>query len=253
MRTLLIDGDLYAFSTAVAFQEENPFTGELDYNEKLAQNTMDKRIAHMCEKVGSSKTICFFSCDRTKNWRRDIVPSYKENRDDKLKPVGLKSLIEYMKKRLLVIEEDTLEADDLIGIYATDRRLCKDPVICSYDKDFMTIPGIIFNSRKDTIKSMDKETSFKAFIYQTILGDSSDGYKGIYKIGPKKAKAFIIKHEKNLKDIWDPLVELAEKQGHDEEYLINQARMAHILQFGDYDFNKKRVRLWTPELIEEML
>lgn len=253
METLLIDGDLYAFSTSVAFQEENPFTGELEYNGTLARSVMDQRIRNMMKRFGTHKVKVFFSCDRANNWRRAIVPSYKMNRQGKLSPIGLAGMISYMKECWPYVEEPTLEADDLIGIYATDRSLCKDPIICSYDKDFLTIPGKIYNSNKDILKKMNKVESFKAFIYQVLIGDSSDGYKGLKNQGPKKAMAFIAKHSRTLHDIWEPLLELAGKCGHDEEYIISQARMAHILQKGDYDFETKAVRLWEPHMIKEML
>lgn len=253
MDTLLVDGDLYAFSTSVAFQKENPFTGEMEYDGTMAMSVIDQRIRNMCKRFGTHKVVCFFSCDRKTNWRKQIVPTYKDNRKGKLSPIGLQGMINYMKECYPYVEEPTLEADDLIGIYATTPGLATDPVICSYDKDFLTIPTRIYNSNKDILKNMSKTEAFKAFIYQVMVGDSADGYKGINKIGPKKAKAFILEHAKTLRDIWHPLVELAEKQGHDEEYLLSQARMAHILQVGDYDFETKEVKLIDADYIGEMI
>ena len=96
METLLIDGDLYAFSTSVAFQEENPFTGELEYNGTLARSVMDQRIRNMMKRFGTHKVKVFFPCNRADNWRRAIVPSYKMNRQGKLSPIGLAGMISYM-------------------------------------------------------------------------------------------------------------------------------------------------------------
>lgn len=254
MTTLLIDADLYCYSTAIAFQQENPFTHEPEYNDILARSVLDERIRELCKRFGTHKVKCFFSCSRETNWRKTIVPSYKDNRKGTPKPIGLSDLITCTKEHWACVEEDMLEADDLLGIYSTDEELCKgETILCSWDKDMLTIPTTIYNSRKKILKRMTKVNAFKAFIYQVIKGDSADGYAGLYRQGDKKAKAFIFKHAKTLYNIWEPLLELAEKAGHDEEYLLSQARMAFILQKGFYDFNTKTIRLWSPEDIPKML
>ena len=134
-----------------------------------------------------------------------LVESYKMNREGKLSPIGLQALRLHCTSSYECVMEDTLEADDLIGIDATGKYKGKN-VICSVDKDFLTIPTKVYNPVKNIIKRQTKVDAFKFFIYQVIIGDSSDNYKGIYRVGPKGAKAFLAKHSKNLYNIWEPLV-----------------------------------------------
>ena len=174
------------------------------------------------------------------------------NRAGKLSPIGLTGLIGYMKDNYNYIEEPKLEADDLLGIFSTNGTYPYS-ILCSWDKDMYTIPTLIWNDNKQTLKRQSKADALKFFLYQTMLGDSSDGYKGIKGVGAKGAQKFINENTKHLANIWEPLVDLAQKKKHDEEYLLGQARMAHILQDGDYDFDTKEVKLWNPDMILEMI
>ena len=61
-------------------------------------------------------SILFFSSAR--NFRKDIAPDYKGHRQRK-KPCGYRRVIEALKEDFHVVTEDGLEADDLLGIYAT--------------------------------------------------------------------------------------------------------------------------------------
>lgn len=249
---LIIDGDWLAYSTACALQEDNPFDPEAPklFDFGVAKKVVDHKIDKWIDLLDGTDTEVHFSCNREDNWRRDILPSYKMNRKDKEPPVGLAMMIEYMTNKYETVTVDRLEADDTLGITATSEE---DTVLVSVDKDFLTIPTTIYNPMKDVVKKQNRVNAFKSFVYQTLIGDATDGFKGLHLIGPKKALAFIKKHEKALYNIWEPMVELAIKQKQDEEHLLTQARMAHILQAGDYNFETREVRWWTPDLIGEML
>jgi DNA polymerase-1 len=252
-RRLLVDADWLCFSLACAFQKINPFNPEdIEFDGKLAKSILDQKIRKAVDELEIDKVVMYFSCDRTSNWRRTLVESYKKNRKGKLSPIGLMPLKDYCKGSYDCVEEPTLEADDLIGLDATG-KYAGNNVIYSVDKDFLTIPTVTFNPNKRTTKTQSRVDAFKFFIYQVIIGDSSDGYKGINKVGPVGAKRFLNRHKKALFGIWAPLVELAEKQGHNEDYLLSQARMAHILQDGDFDFKTKEIRLWQPEMINKAI
>jgi len=259
MTTLLIDADLYVYSTACAFQIENPFNGEIDFDERLATRSLDAQINFLCSTFHTRKVRCFFSCPRDENWRRTLVPTYKSNRNKTKPPVGLNILKKHLESKWACIEEPTLEADDLLGIYSTDQSLCKgDSIRVSWDKDFLTIPTKVFNPRKNARKNISREDAFKFFIYQIIVGDTADGYKGFLRCGPKRARAFITKQDRlvdGFLEIWEPLLELAATchGHHDEKYVIDQARMAHILVAGDYNFETKEIKLWEPSQIKTML
>lgn len=251
---LLIDGDWLCFSTAIAFQKNNPFDKEAapEYNGKLALATLEHRIQKMMWKFDTSNIEFHFSCKREDNWRRVIVPSYKMNRKGKLSPIGLPSLSSHCMRSYPYVKVDTLEADDTLGIAATGEYKGNN-IICSVDKDFLTIHTRLWNPVKELYKNQSKVNAFKSFLYQVIIGDSSDGYKGIPGIGPKGGKKFIIEHSKHLGAIWEYLVELGATKKVDEEYMLSQARMAHILQEGDFNFETGEVKLWEPSMIPGMI
>lgn len=250
---LLVDGDLVCFSTAIAFQKKNPFKeGDILYDGKLALAVLEHRIRKFMSDCGSTDIEFHFSCDRRDNWRRQINSEYKMNREGKLTPIGLPSLITHVMSSYPYIKEGILEADDTIALAATGKYEGNN-VVVSIDKDFLTLPTKVYNwNKKKTVKQSRKE-AFKFFISQLICGDSADNFKGIHRIGPKGAAKFLDKHDKHLANIWEPLCELAAMKKHSEKYMIIQARMAYLLRDGDYDEETKEIKLWEPEMIQEML
>ena len=249
---LLIDGDWLAFSTAIAFQDEHPFIeGEFVYDAETALRVMEQRIRKLMATFETCRIEFHFSCSRENNWRREVFPEYKMNRSGKLLPIGLFSMISYCMSVYPYIKEGNLEADDTIGMAATGKYKGNN-IIVSVDKDFLTIPTKIWNPVKKILKTQSRKDAFKSLIYQTIIGDTADNFKGIKGIGKVGAAKFIAKHTNNLYGIWKPLIELAITKKCDENYMIGQVRMAYLLHDGDYDWETQRVTLWEPEMIQGM-
>jgi len=253
MKVAMFDGDWLCYSIACAFQEKNPFDEEAEpiTDFGMAKTTLERSIQKSADLNDCDEIEVHFSTSRVDNFRRDFLPDYKMNREGSTPPVLLSKLKDHCDKLYDVVAIPRLEADDSLGIKATERGY-GESVIVSIDKDFLTIPAHIYNPNKKILKKQTRTNAFKSFIYQVMIGDSTDGYKGIPQIGPKKALKFINKHKDAMYGIWEPLVELASKKV-DEEYLIMQARMAHILQAGDYNYETGEVRPWEPTMIEEML
>lgn len=250
---LLIDGDLLCFQTSIAFQNKHPFIeGEFEYDSKLALRVLEQRIRLMMATFETGRIEFHFSCDRKKNWRRQLVESYKMNRNGKLTPIGLSSLISYVMSAYPYVKEGILEADDTLSIAATGKYKGNN-IICSLDKDFLSINTKIWNWTKKILKTQSKKDAFRFFIYQIIIGDSADNFKGIKGIGKVGAAKFLAQQSKNLLNIWGPLCELGATKGHDEEYMLSQARMAHLLRDGDYNWDTQEIILWEPEMINNML
>lgn len=251
---LLIDGDWLAFSTCMAFQDTICFGGgheQIIYDEMMAIHVLVQRIEKMKDLLCATEAEMHFSCPREDNWRRSVLPEYKMNREGLSKPIGLEDMKDYCRHHLKVVEVDSLEADDTLSIAATgkDKGNC---TICSIDKDFLSIGTNIYNPKKNIIKAQTKRNAFKFFIYQIIVGDASDGYKGIPRVGPKGAKNFIAYNAMDLDKVWEPLVKLAKSKGVDEDYVIQQATMAHLLTADDVD-DDYNIDLWTPDKISSML
>ena len=69
------------------------------------------------------------------------MPEYKGHRNRK-KPCGYKRVINQLKTEFEVIIMPELEADDAMGIYATQNP---GNIIVSPDKDMKQIPGKLYN------------------------------------------------------------------------------------------------------------
>ena len=145
---------------------------------------------------------------------------------------------------------DTLEADDLLGIWQTRGDYDKS-IIVSEDKDLKTIPGWLY--RQGKLEEISEQHANYNWMMQTLTGDATDGYSGLPGTGPKKAEK--IPHEAldglgsmqlapALTYMWDHVVAAYEKAGLAVEDALLQARLARILRASDWDGQKQEVILW---------
>jgi DNA polymerase-1 len=131
--------------------------------------------------------------------------------------------------------EDRLEADDLLGILGSGDR---NTVIWSIDKDLLTIPA--FHLIDGRVVEVSEKDADYMFLYQTLVGDSTDNYKGCPKVGAKRAEALL----KEKGATWKTVVDAFTAQGLSEQLAVENARLARILRDGEYNFKTKKVRLW---------
>ena len=178
--------------------------------------------------------ILFFS--DSVNFRKSIQPSYKGHRNRK-KPCGYKRVINRLKTEYKVVIMPTLEADDALGIYATQNP---GSVICSPDKDMRQIPGNLFNMSE--FMNVEEVEGKRWHLIQTLAGDQTDGYGGVPGIGIKRAVTLF--EEKGYS--WKTVVEAFADKGLSEDIALENARLAKILTADDYDFDKQQPILWTP-------
>ena len=85
----------------------------------------------------------------------------------------------------------------------------------------------------------------KFHIFQTLVGDSTDNYKGCPSYGPKKAEK-LMDGEDDINNLWTKVLTAFDKAGLSTGHALTQARVARILRYGDFDFNTKQVKLWNP-------
>mgnify|MGYP000403704476 CR=1 FL=1 len=172
--------------------------------------------------------------------RSSDLPSYKGNRNNSAqRPVLFKFIRDWFIFNTETRCEDTLEADDLLGMMATGPE---QALMVSIDKDLLTIPGTLYDP--ETLKPVktDADTAQYNHFYQTLVGDSVDNYKGCPGLGKVKA-ARLLDEECS----WEAVVAAFEKKGLTEEDALVQARVAYILHHKNYDFDTKEVTLWTPQ------
>ncbi len=252
MRTLLIDGDILAFQVAAVTQspfvcpdEPDVFVVMLD--NKTAKRNIRSHIKSLEETFEADKSIIALSKvgqGGKDNYRKSILPSYKDNRNRKgYKPVGLPLLFEWLPTEFKTYAFDTLEGDDVLGILATHPTLVKgDKIIVSIDKDMKTIPSKLIWRIEDGIKEITKKQADYWHLFQTLTGDTTDNYKGCPTVGPKTAEKILASDPS-----WETVVSTYESKGLTKEDALVQAQVARICRHENYDIEKGELTLWHPD------
>ena len=247
--TALIDADMLVFQIAAACEEPTHWGDDiwtLHSDAREAISKAEEKIESILEASGCDRAIMCFSDPTGRYWRHDLEPNYKGHRDSR-KPVCYWPLREHLCDEYDHYVRPGLEADDVIGILATNKKVVPGyKVIVSGDKDFKTIPAPFLNLDKldqEVTEAQSLETADYWHLYQTLTGDTTDGYPGCPGVGPVKAEKILNQAEGPW---WDAVIEAFSKAGLDEHEALRQARLARICRASDYDFRNKKVKLWTP-------
>ena len=237
---LLIDADFIVYKCCAACETE------IDYGEDVifvtsnfsdAYSAVKREIDQIKAQFGTFWTPILFFSD-SKNFRKKISPDYKGHRNRK-KPCGYKRVIRNLKIEYDVCIMPELEADDAMGIYATQ---VTGNIIVSPDKDMRQIPGKLYNL-EDT-RTITPEEGAKWHLIQTLAGDQTDGYSGVPGIGVKRAETLFNKEGYN----WSTVVKAFTDKGLTEDDALQNARLARILTLDDYDTKRQEPILWTPKV-----
>lgn len=231
MRThLLIDGDIIAFIAAAACQDivEDSFGYVYPFANKTKGQVLVDNILFSLEQGlrlpdgDVTKTVVL--SDPEDNWRKQLDPTYKGNRDPAAKPLLLGHLKQYLRDAYGAFHWPSLEADDTLGILATaatprglectrggqcfigpDDRCpsCKhhpEPprtIIVGRDKDFRQIPGLhhqwkdLDGKGKMRVREVSPWEATRWHLIQTLAGDPIDGYAGCPGLGVERASKVI--------------------------------------------------------------
>lgn len=280
--TLLMDGDVFTYMVASAVQkvEEDGF-GYLRPFANIAEGeaALDNMILKLCDSLKATHLRMVLS-DPESNWRMEIAPDYKANRTDLARPLLLARLKEYLRVVYGAFHWAGLEADDTLGILATEEvGYAGRRIVVGRDKDFLSIPGLhhtigdVDASGSPIVREVTRAAADRFHMVQALAGDRIDGYAGCPGIGMTRAERIIDdpkllvpqkgivtrgprKGEETTKwvgeptaDIWQCVVSHYRKEGLTEEDAIRTARLARILRAEDYDQDKGRIILWTPDKI----
>jgi 5'-3' exonuclease len=258
-RHLLIDADYLVYLGAFGVETEIDWGDDLwtlhsdlgDAQEKVSE--MTRKIV---DELKADKVTYVLSCPTESNFRRQLNPGYKANRTSR-KPVCYKPLREWFIGAMGAVFWPRLEADDVLGILATESVPSEDRIIVSVDKDFKGIPGKFYRLRptgepEKIVVSVEQATQWH--LLQTLMGDKVDGYNGIPGVGPKTAEKILQKAiDENahltgglVACCWPAIVAAYQKAGLTEEDALLNARMAWILRDGDYNKTTNKIKLWTP-------
>jgi DNA polymerase-1 len=162
------------------------------------------------------------------NFRYQVFPEYKANRLTMDRPQYLTQCKDYLEQQYNAVRSDGCEADDLLGI-----RQCEgiqQTIICSLDKDLRQIPGQHYSweisggvvgknrwTKPAEFANVTREDGLKFFYYQLLIGDATDGLKGVSGIGKVKANRIL----DGLTTEQEMFEAVRDAYSNDEEMLMN--------------------------------
>lgn len=250
----LIDTDVIMHAELGAEQGRDHF-GDGHVDVSRAYDGAMATVEQWTQEAGCDEYILVFSPEDRSNFRNGLDIGYKDNRTSE-KPDEYWELEHRVKANNPWYSIDYLEGDDVIGIMHTSPNVEQETVSISIDKDMKTIPGLLYNPSKMTAPvriTPNQATWF--WMFQTLMGDSTDGYKGCPGIGEVKAKKALaapsdfIDAPIYLAHCWDIVYAtyLTKYDGKAEAHdaAVAQARAARILHAEDY--RNGEIRLWHPD------
>ena len=261
MRTVLVDADVLVYQASNSAQrtiewEPGMFTVHGDL--ARASEIVDNKLARICDSLQADRLVLALS-DYDAPWRKEVMPTIKANRSAVAKPILLHPLREYLHERYDTFQRPTLEGDDVLGILGTHPTLLPgQKIIVTIDKDLKGVPGFHANlteletEGEDCIREIGEADADFFHMLQALAGDPTDGYPGCPGIGMKRGAKFlegawdIAPREFRVDAAWDIIIEQYRKAGLGEEVALQNARVARICRFRDFNFDTKRVILWTP-------
>jgi hypothetical protein len=218
---VLVDADIIAYRAAFSAKDDS---------EKQARSTTDD----ICSSILYD---CMYPYDYTlgedtflyltgsNNYRFDIatIRPYKGKRGEK--PIHLKATRDQLKTRWLAEVVEGQEADDALGIKATE--LNGDCTIVSIDKDLLMIPCTHYNFVKKEWTEVSQEQGDYFFYKQLLTGDQVDNIQGVKGVGPKKAdKAY-----EGCTTVKEMYTKALEMYNGDADVLLENARLLWLRRY----------------------
>lgn len=267
-RTLLIDADLLAYRASAAHERRYDWSGtgqkSIAADEEAARQVAAETIESLTDTLRADAVLICLS-DDFNSFRKDrIDPTYKALRNNVERPQHLYDLKEWLAQNYPYDRRRALEADDVMGIIATDPTRTDERIIVSEDKDMQTVPGLLY--RRGKLQRISVKEADRFHLWQTLVGDVTDGYPGLPGVGPKHADPLTLgigwepyQHElrggprrgqveirwrNTAMSPWEAVVSAYVRAGLTEADALKQARLARILRYEDYDGHSPI--LWNP-------
>lgn len=208
--------------------------------------------------LGSSCSVivCFSGSN---NWRKLVYPPYKAFRVVQRRPIAFKFVKEWFIKNADCRMSDGLEADDLLGIIATSHDSAT--IIVSIDKDLQSVPGFLYNPDKQREPRLVSKSEADWFhVYQTLMGDKTDGYPGCPGIGPVKAYRALGKPgQYTYQELWGRAwslyrragASLGQSESDSLEAMVKQGMVARILRKGEWDAENQKCAWVAPAVVPD--
>ncbi|AOJ72257.1 MULTISPECIES: hypothetical protein [Burkholderia] len=250
MTVALIDGDEAIYKACVIKVEETDWEAETVTDRpptfEEARAKFHEIVREWCEAVDADSYIVCLSPKERGLFRRGIYAPYKGARGEK--PEQYKPLEDWVFANENSTWRPGLEADDVMGLLSGPGH-----VICSNDKDMKTVPGRLYITGKKKLVTITETRADWQWMYQTLMGDPTDGFGGCIGCGPKGAEA-VLEGCRNLAEMAHnaALHYLAPKKGKYKDVIQTaldfrrMAALARILRPTDYDNETGDVRYALP-------
>ena len=243
---LVIDADILLWESCMGCEQPYDWGDDfwtLHCDAREAKQRFDNDVATLKEKLNARSVVMALS--GPKNFRKDVLPTYKSNRKKTRRPVAFHAVKNYIREAYPTYEFENIEADDVCGMLMTGMYQTKfEKVLVSTDKDLKQIPGLHYNPGhpEDGVFEVNKFDAYYNFLMQVLTGDAVDGYSGCPGVGPVGAKKVL-----DPDPCWVSVKNAYDKAGLTEEDALVQARVAYILRRNDYDRKTQTVKLWRPK------
>ena len=173
------------------------------------------------------------------NFRYDIDPNYKGQRDKSSRPIHEQEIREYLLSAWDAVESHGCEVDDIVSYECLANPLTN--VIVSIDKDLDNTAGWHYNYDAAKAYYVTTEEADLNFYRQLLSGDPTDNIKGVKGIGAIKAKDILqnaLTPERMCSIVW----KVYEDKGYDWQYFLDQGRLLWMWRQPD--------DLWMPPIHE---
>lgn len=198
---------------------------------------MNMMLTSIMDKVDATRRTIYIS--HPVNYREQMYPDYKANRNIEHKPHWYAELKDYLLDYGAVFSEEGDEADDALGIAQTAARQ-GSTIICSVDKDLDQIPGLHYNwskTRRDGgTYHVDDVEGLRFFYTQLLSGDSTDNIPGMKKLLGTNATA----------QVKAPIQKMFFEKDMYEYVLSIYKDKSHIELIGPLLWIKRDANFWSP-------
>lgn len=171
------------------------------------------------------------------NFRLDIFPEYKQDRDPLLKPLHLTQMKKHLEGQYGAIPVDGEEADDRVSwrqMQCIENGV--ESCIVTIDKDLNNTQGYHYNWLKEHLYYVSPEEADLNFARQCLMGDSTDGITGLPNVGKETALSILPEYREDWLDV---VKQEYENRGFDMDYLTQQGRALWM--------RRKPDELWVPD------
>jgi len=256
-RIALVDADTLLYRVAIALQREELIVAEAYSKEELVEIYADinydeelevlysldldlalEKVRHEINTILNDTTCLDFELHFTsgKNFRYKIDRNYKNNRKGRT-PAYLNDLkqvvAEYYSAKAYIHTE--IEADDMVVALAT--KYPTKYLVVAVDKDILkNVVGTHYNYYRSYIHNIEphfivttKDEAMKYPYVQVLQGDTSDGIKGIPRIGKVTVKKLLDECTTEL-ECKEAVLNIAKEKNHSLFRLLRDYRLVSMHQ-----------------------